>query len=191
MKIQIKSRYDDSVIFEGEFENLRQAVETAVKNKVSLYGANLRGAYLRGANLSGADLGGADLGGANLGNANLSRADLSWAYLDGADLTGANLYGSNLGNANLSGANLSVAQLRGADLRFNPHVFGLYMGKDFCFGWKRGKEIIIKIGCVELPAKQWKKDFKKIGQQYGYAPKETARYGRTIKFLEAELKSRK
>ena len=68
MKIQIKNRCNDNVIFEGEFDSLRQAVETAVKNKVSLYGAYLGGADLTGANLGGADLTGANLTGTDLKN---------------------------------------------------------------------------------------------------------------------------
>jgi hypothetical protein len=69
MKIEIKSRLSGSVLFSIETENLRLAVEAAVKS---------------GANLSGADLSGANLSGADLSGANLSRADLY-----GADLSGA------------------------------------------------------------------------------------------------------
>ena len=66
IKIEIKSRWTGSVLFEYEKEGntVRDTVVEAVKN-----GADLRGAYLGGADLGGADLGGAYLGGANLGGA--------------------------------------------------------------------------------------------------------------------------
>ena len=54
--IEIKSWRDGHVIYSGEFDSVRLAVEAA-----NLRGANLRGAYLRGANLRGAYLRGANL----------------------------------------------------------------------------------------------------------------------------------
>ena len=103
MKIEIKSRYDESVIYSGEFDSLKSALVEAVKVKANLYGANLGDANLRdadlgGANLYGADLRGANLYGANLRCANLYGANLGDADLGGADLGGANLYGANLGD---------------------------------------------------------------------------------------------
>jgi len=102
MKIQIKSRWDGKVLWEGEAESLKEAIEVAVKQK----------ARLSGANLCGANFSGADLFGANLCGANLSRADLY-----GADLYRANLYRANLSEANLSGAYLSEANL---DVKIPP-----------------------------------------------------------------------
>jgi len=106
---QIKSRYDESVLFECEAASIREAVETACKSLANLKGANLKGAnlygaYLKGANLEGANLYGANLYGANLNGANLKGANLEGAYLNGANLKGANLEGANLQGANLNGA---------------------------------------------------------------------------------------
>ena len=68
--IEIKSRWDGSVLYTAEnAQDVRRALEEAVKGGANLGDANLRGAYLRGANLGGANLGGAYLGGANLGGA--------------------------------------------------------------------------------------------------------------------------
>ena len=91
MKIQIKNRFDGSVLFEYESEdnNIKKTVEQAVKCDANLRGANLSGANLRGANLSGAHLMGADLRGANLSGADLSGAYLKGAYLMDAYLSGA------------------------------------------------------------------------------------------------------
>lgn len=44
--IQIRNRWDNSVIFEGEFGSLRLAVEEAVRRGISLRGANLSGAKI-------------------------------------------------------------------------------------------------------------------------------------------------
>ena len=92
---QIKSRYDESVLFECEAASIREAVETACKARANLEGANLKGvnlkrAYLEGAYLKAAYLEGAYLKGANLEAANLEGANLYGAYLYGAYLEGAN-----------------------------------------------------------------------------------------------------
>ena len=84
MKIQIKNRWNGSVIFETDAANLCQAILIALKSR-----ADLRGANLRDADLCDADLCGADLRGANLRGADLCGADLC-----GADLCGANLRGA-------------------------------------------------------------------------------------------------
>jgi hypothetical protein len=121
MKIQIKHRYTDSVLFEAEATSVKVAVVKAIEGgaelcEANLRGANLRGAELRGANLRGADLRGAELRGANLRGANLRGADLCVANLRGADLCVADLYGADLYGADLYGADLCVADLYGANL---------------------------------------------------------------------------
>ena len=91
MKIKIKHRLNDSVLFETKAASMRLAVESAIRVSADLRGANLTGANLRSVNL----------GGANLSYADLSNADLGGAYLRGASLWGANLWGANLGNGML------------------------------------------------------------------------------------------
>jgi len=75
-KIIIRSRFDDSVIFEHECENntIKLTVEKAVIIGANLVDANLVGANLGDANLRDANLGDANLGGANLIGANLRGA---------------------------------------------------------------------------------------------------------------------
>ena len=99
--MQIKSWFNGSVLFEGEFGSLKLCVESAVKAKIVLSYADLRGAVLRRAVLRRADL---------------SDADLRRAVLRGAVLRGADLSGADLRRAVLSGADLSGADLRRADL---------------------------------------------------------------------------
>ena len=84
MKIEIKHRYDRSVLFVLEIGSLKLAVEAAVASRADLSRADLPGADLPGADLSGANLSGADLSGANLSGANLSGANLYRANLHGA-----------------------------------------------------------------------------------------------------------
>jgi hypothetical protein len=67
VKIEIKNRWTEKVIVDGEAESLRVFVEQKVKEKINLMGANLMGANLWGADLGGANLGGANLWGADLG----------------------------------------------------------------------------------------------------------------------------
>jgi len=77
---QVIKRWDNSrVIYEGDHETLRAAVEHYVKSGISLEYANLMGVDLRNANLMDADL----------RNANLMGADLSGADLRGVSLRGA------------------------------------------------------------------------------------------------------
>ena len=110
-KIEIKNRFNGSVIFSHDCENntIKLTIEEAVEAKVSLSMADLSYADLIGADLIGANLRGANLSGANLIRANLIRADLSGADLSGANLSGANLSDANLSRADLIGADLSEA----------------------------------------------------------------------------------
>ena len=129
MKIEIRNRWSDAVIFihEAEGATMRDAVLAAVRQGVSLRAADLRAANLRAADLSdadlraanlrAADLSAANLRAADLSDANLSDADLSAANLRDADLSAANLRDADLSAANLSDADLSAANLRAADLR--------------------------------------------------------------------------
>ena len=73
MKIQIRNRFTDEIIIEGDYKDLREAAE---QNKADLFEANLFRADLSEADLSEANLFRADLSEANLSEANLFRADL-------------------------------------------------------------------------------------------------------------------
>ena len=56
MKIQIKHRWTNAVIHQGEYTSMLEAIARAIKDHANLQCANLRGADLRDANLRGADL---------------------------------------------------------------------------------------------------------------------------------------
>jgi hypothetical protein len=166
MKIQIKNRYNGSILFEHECENntIKETLMQGIKENANLYGANLENANLeganlenanlRGANLENADLEGAYLEDADLEGANLENANLRGANLRGAYLRGANLRGANLENANLRGANLENANLRGANLRgANLENANLPIFSKWSVGIIDNK--IIKIGCKEKTISDW------------------------------------
>ena len=69
--IQIKNRFDNAVIFEGDFDTILAAVLAAINKKTDLRSANLNSANLRSA----------DLRSANLCSANLRSADLDFSDL--------------------------------------------------------------------------------------------------------------
>jgi hypothetical protein len=161
MKIEIKNRYNNSILFSYECEN-NTILKTLLKGlekganlhsayliDADLSGANLCGANLHSAYLIDADLSGTDLRGANLIDANLSNANLSNADLRGADLCGADLCGADLRGADLRGANLSNADLRGAD--FKNAIIPIYCK------WNVSviNQEIIKIGCKKKTIKEW------------------------------------
>mgnify|MGYP003640836866 CR=1 FL=1 len=157
MKIEIKHRYNDSVLFahEAEENSLKITLLMALKAGAdlcganlygaNLYGADLRVADLRGADLCGADLGGADLRGADLGGADLYGADLSGADLRGADLYCANLRGANLGGANLGGADLGGKKLIGDRPYFQMGPIG--SRSDYFQAFITDQGIYLKAGC--------------------------------------------
>ena len=177
MKIEIKSRYTDKVLFSHEQENnaIRITLELAIKaradlSKADLSGVDLSKADLSRANLSGVDLSGADLSGADLFKADLSKADLSGVDLSGADLSkadlsGVDLSGADLFKANLSGVDLSKADLSKADL-FKANLSGadlLCMGDmKFIFTmqldkWQIGfTKDVLQIGCQKHSIEDWK-----------------------------------
>ncbi|MEY2655103.1 MAG: hypothetical protein RLZZ524_2131 [Pseudomonadota bacterium] len=134
--IQIKSRYDNHVIFEGDYATLFDAVVDAARSRANLRGANLDGANLRGAYLDGANLRGANLDGANLRGAYLGGADLGGAYLGGANLRGAYLGepGTTTINWN-SHALISEILWRAAGDNEQRQMLAAYVGRrtDWCW----------------------------------------------------------
>jgi uncharacterized protein YjbI with pentapeptide repeats len=133
VKIEIKSRWDSTILFTAEAASLLLALQAAIKSGADLYGADLYGANLYGADLSGANLYGANLSRADLSGATLYGANLSKADLYGANLSGANLYGATLSGADLSRANLSRADLYGADLS-RANLYGATLYGDNLYG---------------------------------------------------------
>ena len=117
IKFEIKSRWMGRILFQGEYESMKDCLRDAV-----LSDAVLRGAVLSGADLSDAVLSDAVLRDAVLRGAVLSGADLSGAVLRDADLRDADLRGADLRGAVLSDADLRDADLRGADLSGVPFI---------------------------------------------------------------------
>ncbi|MGE5622223.1 MAG: pentapeptide repeat-containing protein [Bacillota bacterium] len=152
MKIEIKSRWNGSILFahEAEENSLAITLAMALKAGANLRGADLRGADLGGADLYGANLRGADLRGADLGGADLGDADLRGANLGGADLRGADLRGADLGGANLGGANLGGANLYGKKLigdRPFIQVGPIGSRGDYLLSFITDQGVMLRAGC--------------------------------------------
>ncbi len=141
MKIIIKARWSDRIVFEGEYESLKHAVVDAAKKNISLSGSdlrdsdlrdsdlsgsNLRGSNLRGSDLSGSDLRGSDLSGSDLRGSNLRGSNLRGSDLRGSDLRGSDLRGSDLRDSDLSDSDLSGSNLSGSDLSGVPKIENIH-----------------------------------------------------------------
>ena len=187
MKIEIKNRYNNSILFSYECEEntILVTLLEGIEKGANLHGANLHGADLEGADLLFANLHRANLEGANLHGANLEDADLEGANLHLANLEGANLHRTNLHLANLHGANLHRANLEGANLRgvslhgANLHGANLHRAnleganlKDaiipiYC-KWHVSiiNQEFIKIGCKEKTIKEWVEWFENSNEVF-------------------------
>ena len=169
MRIEILCRYTKKVLYTAETEDIKTAVEAAVKAGAYLRGAYLAGAYLRGAYLRGAYLRGADLDGAYLVGANLVGAYLRGAYLRGADLDGAYLDGANLDGANLFGAYLAGAKnYKNSHQVFFELVRRLDSKKITPAEWSIIGVLTIHLPCWHAITKRWGKKilplFKKVAE---------------------------
>ena len=117
-----------TLIYEDDSKTIKETVQNAVKNNISLSRTNLSCENLRYIDLSYADLSYAnlryiDLTSANLTYANLSCADLSNAKLSNANLTSANLTYANLRYTDLTYTDLSYADLSYANLRYTDLTY--------------------------------------------------------------------
>ena len=115
--IQILNWNTKEVIFEGDYPNIKGAVEAAVKQGVSLEGADLAEADLTDINLTGVNLIGVDFYMANLTGANFRGATITGANFYNAILVGADFTSANLSDTNFAGVDLAWANLRGANFR--------------------------------------------------------------------------
>ncbi len=115
--IQINHFRTGQILYQGRFANIRQAVEAALCDRVSLAFADLRHANLVNADLDGAVLDGAQLGDANLLGANLSEASLHRTCFQNALLHSATLCESIIDAANFEGALFGATDLSGAKIR--------------------------------------------------------------------------
>ena len=160
IKLQIKNRFTDSILFEYESEKntIKETVVNAVKSGANLRGADLRDADLYDANLRGADLYDADLRDANLCGADLRGADLYDANLRGAYLRGADLRGANLGDAYLRGAYLRGADLGKGKVKTFAVFTGIYQYTAIPYILETG-ECRVKMGCHDRSVAEWDADF--------------------------------
>jgi len=136
------------VIYEDESPTIKETVEAAVDQKVSLRYANLYDANLRSANLRNADLRNANLRNVNLYKAELTNVDLSGSDLTKAKLCFAKLRGAILTKADLNYSDFYNAGLAGAILPEKTFVF-----TDFWTVLIHRERI--KIECQEHSVEEW------------------------------------
>ena len=149
MSVEIK-RIDGTVAYESQSAtSLKEAVAEAVRQGVSLAGANCSEADFFGANCSGA----------NFYGANFSRANFSGANFYGANFFGVRFFGADFSRANFSRANFSGASFYGANffgVEGILHV-GPVDGWDmYAVRWDDGPRI--KAGCrwfTVTEAREW------------------------------------
>ena len=111
---------DGEMLFSGNFFSLKEALETAVKENVSLKGVDLscydiRGADLRGANIEGAKFYFTDADGANFSGAKANGADFWCMNACNANFSGMEVGQANFTRMNASYANFSDMQADGAN----------------------------------------------------------------------------
>ena len=145
----------------------------AIKNGVSVRGADLSFADLSYEDLRGADLSGSFLCRANFGGANLIDANLNGANLTGADLHYANLSGADMGGAILNAADLNDTNLGGADIDYtelsgvhgiNKYIKSIHLEYS-CVTYTAD---IIQIAFEEYSIEEWRSfDDDKIVEIYG------------------------
>ena len=186
MKIQIKHRFSNKILFEGDYSSTKECLISAVNKKIDLgdaylVDANLEGANLRGANLVDANLRGANLRGANLVDANLGDAYLGGANLGDAYLGGANLVDANLGDANLRDANLRGANLEGAKIISFKSINQVGENQRTLFCFKTDKGLYFQAGCFFGKEKKLK---EMIVKKYG----KDCEYMEAIKYLKRAVK---
>lgn len=104
-------------LFEGPFIDMKEAVESAICDGVSLAFADLRHANLINAQMDGAILDGAQLDEANLMGTNISEASLRQTSLTNALLHSTTFCESILDNVNARGALFGGTDVAGASIR--------------------------------------------------------------------------
>ena len=151
IKLQIKSRWNNNVLFEYEKEDntIKDTLEKAIKEGAYLYGANLKGANLEGAYLEGAYLEG--------------------AYLEGANLKGAYLYITDNNLEEISEGNEAIKEF---EKQTNINILKTYINKHilspyYLTYWKNGL-IIDEYEIVENKKEVKEMTIAQISEALGY-----------------------
>lgn len=112
MKLQqLRSTYDDRILFEGHFKSFKACLEQAVKDRVTLDCVNLRNKNLTNANLDDAFMPNADFL-----NCNLTGANMSESYFKGSSFAGSTLYNTCFYDSNLTACNFTSTSFGATDI---------------------------------------------------------------------------
>ena len=115
--VTLRKYTDNSIIFEGNYQSIKDCLEHAVDKEICLSHINLRNQNLSNANLDYCSMPNADLSGANLTGANLSEADISHAKLFNCSLYNTCFSYSNLKNSDFRGASFGATLINGANIQ--------------------------------------------------------------------------
>lgn len=110
----IRTHTTNIILFEGVFSSMKQCLENAIGDGVSLANADLRKLSLAHATLDGANLRGADLRDCDLADANLSESDLTGVRASGANFDATCLCESRLIDINFRDTHFSNTLITGA-----------------------------------------------------------------------------
>ena len=160
MKIQIKAKFGNTILFEGEYESTTACLVDAVSKK-------------------------ADLSRADLSRADLRRADLRGACLSWADLRGAYLGGAYLGGAYLGGTKEKPEMVIKENGIIQVGMIG--SRKDFLISFDtEDRGIIIRAGCFIGTLKEF---LSKVKESHSGTVHE-AEYKAAITMIKAIFKAR-
>jgi uncharacterized protein YjbI with pentapeptide repeats len=114
--IVLKNRDEETVLFSGDYADVKAAIEAAVAGDVDLTGIDLCGQNLEGLNCGCGKFDSSDWKGADLRGANLAGSKMRGADFAGANLADVNMGGNLLHGSKWSGAVVSCeTNLGGTD----------------------------------------------------------------------------
>ncbi len=115
--IALRRYTDNSTIFQGKYDNIKECLEHAIKENISLSHINLKNQNLSNANIDGCHMPYANFCGANLTGANLSEANLSGSIFHNSSLYNTCLSYSNLKNCDFRNSNFGATMIEEANIQ--------------------------------------------------------------------------
>ena len=155
-------RWDNGkTIIDREVSSIRELVELAIKEGISLAYSDLQGADLRFSNLRYSDLQYSNLRYSDLQYSDLQYSDLRYSDLQGADLRFSTLQYSNLRYSDLQGATLQYSNLQDSNLQGASLFCSIGNGIEIITIVMEKYHVcmtkdIIQIGCENRTKEEWK-----------------------------------
>jgi len=150
MIIKIKHRYTNEVIYSCEAKTIREAVQKAVKENVSLSNSNLRNSDFRNSDLRNSILRDSDLSHSDFTNSDFTHSDLRNSDFTNSDFTNSIFRNSILTNSNFTNSIFSNSENLDKTTKLPIYC-----------RWSHGitNGNLIHIGCEKRKIKDWDKFF--------------------------------